>query len=139
MRYGLNMVLRQKGNGQFFSAAQKSIQYGSSLVADGKQFTSGFCFQGNSQRIKPSDRCLFVKSAEDSINNFSVPVKIGSGHLLIGHIAAPTARDQNFGSNGFGAIEENNAKRGIGFCREDASCQSCGTGPYDGNVGMLRH
>ena len=41
MRYGLNMVLRQKGNGQFFRAAQESLHHGSSLVADGKQFGVG--------------------------------------------------------------------------------------------------
>jgi hypothetical protein len=66
-------------------------------------------------------------------------MKIGSGHLLIGQNTASTARDQNFGTNSFGTIKEDNAKTGVGFCRENAGCQPGCPGAYDSDICMFRH
>src|SRR5207244_3874505 len=109
-----------------------------SAVADRKQFPRFFPLQRDAQRFEPFHRRGFVERRENVSNDISRAVEILQGDSIVRDVAPPAARDQDFGTDGSSAVENDDAQWRARFVPrlggEDGGGQAGGAGADDRDV-----
>ncbi len=104
-----------------------------------EQLAVGLFVQRDAELAKESDRLADGEGAQNLSNDRAaaapeVPVRDNG----VGHVAARSAADENFGAGSPCGVEEGDAQRGCKTAREDGGGQARGAGPDDRHVAGRR-
>ena len=97
---------------QIPASTDQGIQDRPGSVSDGKQLAGLFPLELHAKRGKPLNGGLNGKGRQHFSDQYPRPMKVFRAHFVMGDVAPPSARNQNFGSDRRGPIQQHDPASG---------------------------